>query len=449
MPQGDPERTGPARRIAQLERINTALIQRLDRLDEVRGSAHAMFQAAAALEKEIKARNRELEVTLADLSRKNAELARARGAAEEANRSKTRFLRAASHDLLQPLSAAKLFLAMLSDSPLTEAQGDIVRRLGAAFTSVEDLMHAVLDIARLDSARIEFNRKTVCLAEVFARLEAEFQHMAQDRGLTLRFAATSVCVDSDPTFLFRIAQNLVSNAIKYTEVGGVLVGVRRAGQRVWLEVRDTGTGIPAEDRNRIFDEFQRLRPDQQRAPGMGLGLSIVRRACLKLGHPITLESEPGRGSVFRIGLPLVDGRGRPGTAAVAAPTGSEALVGRSVIVIENDPGMAEAYRLTLGEKYGMAVTMAASTDETLARSDCEPAVIVADFHLEGEDTGLHAIAALREALGVALPALLVTANRDPAMLRDCQRMGVQVLEKPVRPEDLRDALQGLLGSRAR
>ncbi|MFD2844141.1 sensor histidine kinase [Paracoccus cavernae] len=165
-------------------------------------------------------------------------------------------------------------------------------------------MHAVLDISRLDSQRIEFHRKPVYLGDLFRRLAIEYAPMAEVKGLALTFVPTSAVVDSDPVFLRRIAQNLVSNAIKYTESGRVLVGIRRQGDQVWLEIHDTGIGIPPADRSRIFDEFQRVGREGV-APGMGLGLSIVRRACAKLGHPITVDSEQGRGTVFRVGLPIV------------------------------------------------------------------------------------------------------------------------------------------------
>lgn len=438
-------------RIRKLERINEVLIGRLDRQDEARGSAYATFQAAMALEREIKTRNRELESALSNLSVRNAELAQARAAAVEASRAKNRFLRAASHDLLQPLSAAKLFLASLGDTDLDGAQQDLVGRLGSAFGLVEELMHAVLDIARLDSQRIEFNRKPVSLAVLFDRLNAEFQHVAQGRGLSLRFAPTSAVVDSDPTFLFRIAQNLLSNALKYTETGGVLVGARPRGTRVWLEVRDTGIGIAAEDRNRIFDEFQRINPDQS-APGMGLGLSIVRGACFRLGHPISLLSEPGRGSLFRVGLPRVAKDGSFGIAARETPENQPSeLRGRRLLVVENDAAMAHAYQRVLGTDGGMAVTLVASTAEAvaaLARTGPPPEAVLADYHLEDGDTGLDAIRAVRERTGLPVPAIVVTANRDPDMQRACRNYGVRVLDKPVSPENLRSALMTLVAARS-
>ncbi len=432
----------PDRRVDKLRRINSALIDRIDRLEESRGSAWSMFQAAVALEQEVMARTRELEKAMADLSQRNRELAVARASAEEANRSKTRFLRAASHDLLQPLSAARLFLSALTDTPMDEMQTELTGRLSGAFESVEQLMHAVLDISRLDSQRIEFHRQPVALGELFRRLYTEYAPLAEAKGLRLRFFPTDAVVESDPVFLRRIAQNLVSNAIKYTNRGGVLVGARPRGDMCWLNVYDTGVGIPAVDRNRIFDEFQRLSNDNG-TPGMGLGLSIVKRACTKLGHPISLNSEAMRGTVFRIGLPLVEAAG---TLRAGAPDrATMVLRGRVALVVENDAGMRRGYEMILRDKLGMVARMAGGTAEALATmGDDPPDVIIADFNLENGDTGVQAIRALREAGAQNVPAVMVTAHRDPEIARTCAHMGVLLMEKPIRPDELSEVLGRLL-----
>ena len=424
----------PDRRAAKLERIAQVLIDRVDRLEETRGSAWSMFQAAVALEQEALARTRDLERALADLSEKNRDLAVARAAAEEANRSKTRFLRAASHDLLQPLAAARLFLSALTDTDLDPLQRELTGRLAGAFESVEELMHAVLDISRLDSQRIEFHRKPVELDALFRRLAVEYAPMAEAAGLRLSFVPTTAVVDSDPTFLRRIAQNLVSNAIKYTETGGVVVGVRRRAGLVWLEVRDSGVGVSEEDRTRIFDEFQRAVRDGG-PQGMGLGLSIVRRACAKLGHPIEVESQPGRGTVFRVGLPPAGPGGDRNARAACAPRGLRA---RMALIVENDAAMRRAYELMLASRFGMAVRATGGTAEALAAmgQDDPPDVILADYNLDNGDTGIAAIEALRAATGQRIPAVMVTAQRDPRIARDCAALGVPLVEKPVCPEEL-------------
>lgn len=437
-----PDEDSPSQSVEKLERINSVLIDRIDRLEESRGSAWSMFQAAVALEQEVLARTRDLERAMTDLSQRNRELAVARASAEEANRSKTRFLRAASHDLLQPLSAARLFLSALADTPMDDQQTELTDRLGSAFESVEQLMHAVLDISRLDSQRIEFNRQPVPLGDLFNRLAAEFAPMAQGKNLRLGFRATDMVVESDPVFLRRIAQNLVSNAIKYTNKGGVIVGARRRGNMCWLTIYDTGIGIPAVDRNRIFDEFQRLTHDAA-TPGMGLGLSIVRRACAKLGHPISFNSEAMRGTAFRVGLPLVEYNApRP-----VKPTDDamRALRGRVALVVENDPDMRRGYQMILRDRLGMVPRIASDTAEALATMGDEPPdVILADYHLENGDTGVAAIEALRAASDRPVPAIMITAHRDAQIARICAAMGVYLLEKPVRPAELAEMLGRLL-----
>lgn len=433
----------PGRQIDKLQRITSVLIDRIDRLEESRGSAWSMFQAAVALEQEVLTRTRQLEKAMADLSQRNRELAVARAAAEEANRSKTRFLRAASHDLLQPLSAARLFLAALADTPMDAHQQELSERLSGAFESVEQLMHAVLDISRLDSQRIEFHRQPVALGELFRRLAAEYAPLAEAKGLRLTFVPTDAVVESDPVFLRRIAQNLVSNAIKYTQRGGVVVGVRRRDTTCWLCVFDSGVGIPAVDRNRVFEEFQRLGNDGG-APGMGLGLSIVRRACNKLGHPISLESEAMRGTVFRVGLPLV-GDGDCERLDEPPDTAILALRGRVALVIENDAGMRRGYEVILRDRLGMVARVTGGTAEAVATMGEEPPdVILADYHLEHGDTGVTAIQTLREAAGRPIPALMVTAHREPEIARACAAMSVYLMEKPVRPAELTEILGHLL-----
>ncbi|MFC0812285.1 hybrid sensor histidine kinase/response regulator [Paracoccus panacisoli] len=437
-----PDDPDPARRAEKLARIVEALIHRVDRLEETRGSAWSTFQAAVALEQEALARTRDLEAALADLSQRNRDLAVARAAADEANRSKTRFLRAASHDLLQPLAAARLYLSALADSDLDPVQRELTTRLAGAFESVEELMHSVLDISRLDSQRIEFHRRPVALDELFQRLAIEYAPVAEAAGLRLSFVPTSAVVDSDPTFLRRIARNLVSNALKYTEAGGVVVGVRRRGKRVWLEVHDSGPGISEADRARIFDEFQRAV--REGGPqGMGLGLSIVRRACTKLGHPLEVLSTPGRGTVFRVGLPPVG----PAEAAVAFAPAGRGLRSRVALVVENDPAMRRAYELMLGRTLGMVVRATGGTAEALAEmgQDDPPDVILADYNLDNGDTGIAAIRALRAAAGQVVPAVMVTAQRDPGIARACASEGVPLIEKPVRADELAAVLTRVAG----
>ncbi len=438
------EDEGPERRIEKLERINRVLIDRIKRLDDRKGSAHSMFQAAMALEREVTARKLELEQALTDLRQKNEELATARTAAEAANRSKTRFLSAASHDLLQPISAARLFLSTLNDTDLDPLQVELVDRISAAFHAVEDLMRAVLDISRLDpqSMNIRFNVGPVALGPTLSRLAREFQPSAAAKGLTLRHVPTTAIVDSDPVYLRRIVQNLLSNAIRYTDRGKVLLGVRRRARDVVVEVLDTGVGIASHDLDRVFEEFNRgtSAPSQ---PGMGLGLSIVRRACTMLGHGVELDSIRGGGTVVRITLPLsTSSRAAPAVPQFSFVRGA-GLAGRAVIVIENDVPLRRAYEILLGKQWNMLAYVVGTTAEALAL-DCRPEVIVADFHLDEHDTGLRSIRRLRAQHGRRLPALLVTAHADEVLAQTCARENVQILAKPVRKRDLRHLLMGIL-----
>ena len=219
-------------------------------------------------------------------------------------------------------------------------------------------------------------------------------------------------------------------------------GVRRRGDRAWLDVLDTGVGIAPGDRARIFDEFQRIGREGG-APGMGLGLSIVRRACAKLGHPIALDSQPGRGTAFRVSLPLIGPGHAPARAddALSGPS----LRGRVALVVENDDAMRRAYQLLLRDRLGMVARVAGGTAEALAMMGEEPPdVVIADFNLDNDDTGLQAIRALRAAAGQAVPAIIVSARRDPEIDRACLELGVPMLEKPLRPEELQAMLQGML-----
>lgn len=352
---GDDER----RQIEKLTRINDVLIARMARMDAVRGSSYALTRTTAMLEREIVARNADLERALAKLSAINLELARAREVADEANRAKSRFLRAASHDLLQPLSAAKLFLSHLSDFATTGVEVDLINRITASFESAEELIRALLDIARLDSRAFEANPGPVAVSRLFQRLSIDLQPLAAARGIDLRFIPSAATVESDPVLLRQIAQNLVTNALKYSTGPKVVVGLKRdSADFVWLVVQDCGPGIALADQGRIFNEFERLsRVDQ---PGSGLGLSIVQRACQQLGHTVALTSAVGRGSCFRVRLPRVvpDVASPPVPVPRVAALGAETsgmtgagvgdLGGRRVLVIENDPAMREAFGLLLG-----------------------------------------------------------------------------------------------------
>jgi two-component system, sensor histidine kinase len=360
--------------------------------------------------------------------------------AERANASKSRFVAATSHDLLQPLSAAKLFLAALETTTPPEEVALTVSRARSAFESVESILGALLDISRLDSGAAGITLATFPLDALLVRLGDEFRELARQKHLDLRVVPSSLVVRSDASYLRRIVQNLIANAVRYTRQGKVLVGVRHVGNAARIEIWDTGPGIPAADREAVFHEFHRL-PNGHSAGGMGLGLAIVERACALLDHPLELLSEEGRGTGFRITVPLAGERpARSDGGPCEAPPPGE-VEGVVALLIENDASVRTALAGLL-ETWGVSALDAASPDEAiglLADLGIAPDVIVADYHLDDERSGLDAIAALRARYGV-IPAILVTADRSQALAGRCAALGVPLLNKPVEPARLRALL---------
>lgn len=437
-------------RVDKLQQINAALIRRIDQLDAARSSTHSLAKTAAVLEKEVLARNRDLERALTDLGAINLELASAREAADEANRAKSRFLRAASHDLLQPLSAAKLFLSHLGELTADPQHRDLVDRIGANFDSAEELIHVLLEIARLDSQKLQITPSPVSLGRLFQRLAIDMQ--AHSAGRCLRFVPSSKMVLSDPVYLRRIVQNLISNALKYTKTGRVLVGARQDGETVWLEVHDTGIGIAPEDQERIFNEFERL--SRSDVAGTGLGLSIVQRACLQLKHPLEVRSEVGVGSTFRVRLPLIRGvcqlSEHKTTDAGDVQEILAAFAGRRALVVENDPAMRQAFVFLL-KSWGMDVVDTDGTQAAvalLADRHWQPDVMLTDYRLDGQDTGLQVIAAVRATLRQHVPALIVSGESADAIGVASEHLGAAVLEKPVAEVELRNLMLLLIRSNA-
>ena len=406
----------------------------------------------ALAEEDLAATNERLERRVrertAELERLNRELASAKTAAEEANLSKTRFLAAAGHDILQPLNAARLYASSLSEVAAHGAMeecGTLVRNVDASLEAVEEILSALLDISRLDAGATRPQIADFSIADVFRQLEIEFAPTARAKGLTLRFERSSAIVRSDRRLMRRLLQNLVSNALKYTPKGRVVVGCRRlVGDQVRIEVWDTGLGIPANQQRLVFEEFQRLEQGARAARGLGLGLSIVERLGRVLGHPIAIRSWPGRGSVFSVVAP----RGAIGVAPAAEPGAPEphvapdALMGLRVLAIDNEPRVLDGMR-TLLTKWGCRVAIALDLREAraaLATLDGLPDAIVADYHLD-EGDGLSAIAALRHQLGERTPAILATADRSVEVREAAARADVALLNKPLKPAPLRAQLR--------
>jgi signal transduction histidine kinase/CheY-like chemotaxis protein len=392
------------------------------------------FEAAEALEQRVRERTTEL-------TRLNAELVRAKADAEEANISKTRFLAAASHDILQPLNAARLYVTSLVERQGHGEDGKLVGNIDASLDAVEEIFGALLDISRLDTGAMKPEIGSFRIDEVMRQLEVEFAPLAREKGLDLTFVLSSATVRSDRRLLRRLLQNLISNAIKYTPKGRVLVGCRRQNEGLRIEVCDSGLGIPAAQTRAIFREFHRLQDGAKVARGLGLGLSIVERISRVLGHAVHLKSEPGRGSVFSVEVPV--------TAAVGAsvpPRGMmradpAQLSGMAVLCIDNDPQILDGMEALLGG-WGCQVLKAADLPSAVTAIEAARPILsglLVDYHLD-DSNGIDAIVELRRRFGADLPAILITADRTPRVRDEARARDVPILNKPVKPAALRALL---------
>ena len=321
----------------------------------------------------------------------------------------------------------------MSDASLAE-------NVDASLDAVEEILTALLDISRLDTGAFKPQWTSFRLGELLRQLRREFEPLARERGLDLVVVPSSLSLRSDRGLLRRLLQNLISNAIKYTPSGRVLVGARRQGTRVRLMVCDTGIGIPAAKQTIVFREFQRLDPGAKAAKGLGLGLSIVERVARVLDHPLTLASAPGRGCVFALEVPLAAVRAVPSPAPEPAPAPAFSLAGLDVLVLDNEPAILDGMRVLLAG-WGCTARTAATLGQAraLLADGARPDVIVADYHLD-EGHGLDAIEALRAALGAPVPAGLLTADRSRALKAQAAARAVQVLTKPLKPAALRALL---------
>lgn len=401
-------------------------------------------EAEEALEATNETLERRVRERTEQLTRLNDELARAKAEAEDANLSKTRFLAAASHDILQPLNAARLYSTTLleraGDGAPAQDTAPLARNVDASLEAVEEILTSLLEISRLDAGAMKPEISTFRVNDILRQLRIEFEPIARGKGLRLAFVGSDLAIRSDRRLLRRLLQNLISNAIKYTLSGRVLVGCRRTKGHLRIEVWDTGLGIPEAKQKIVFQEFERLDEGARTARGLGLGLSIVERIARVLDHRIGLRSTPRKGSVFTVIAPL--SAERPAVVATthsAAPQASHALAGMTVIAIDNEERILEGMRVLLAN-WGCEVVTGADLESALADlGDRRPDAVVADYHLDNT-TGLDVIAALRTHLGFALPAILATADRTPEVRDAATSVDVTVLNKPLKPAALRALL---------
>ncbi len=386
-----------------------------------------------------------VEQRTAELSEALVATAQARRAAETANISKTRFLAAASHDLLQPLNAARLFTSALRQHPgLDPEASGLAERIDASFRAAEDLLDALLDVSRLDAGSYHPEVGAFALAELFDSLTAQFAVVAERRGLRLRVVPTRLAVRSDPQLLRRILQNFLSNALRYTSKGSVLLGARRVGvDEVRIEVWDSGPGIAAEQRARIFDEFQRLeQPSPWGEKGLGLGLSICDRLAGILGHRLDLHSRVEHGSCFAVTVPRNEAV--PVRRQRVQRSGTDKQLPLTVLCLDNDAAILDGMRALLsrwGVDCRIALDAAQARDE-LRRGTVD--LILADYHLADDADGLQVLQQLRQTLGDLPPVAMITADGSSELKQRARALGYPLLHKPVRPAALRALLTALV-----
>jgi signal transduction histidine kinase/CheY-like chemotaxis protein len=373
-----------------------------------------------------------------------------KAAADEANIAKSRFLASASHDLRQPVHALGMFVGALRVCSMDEEARRLVDHIERSVSATDSLFGSLLDISRLDAGVIQSRPCAFPIRALLERVCGDYTADADRKGVRLVLCPSSLVVDSDPVLIERILRNIVSNAVRYTDRGRVLVGCRRQGARASVEVWDTGRGIPVEQQERVFQEFYQLgNPERDRTKGLGLGLAIVRRLTALLGCPLSLRSEIGRGSVFKLGIPCAAEallQKLPSPEAMPQAVAGSGLV----LVLDDEQAIQEAMR-SLMTSWGFAVITAGSGSEMLRRiATCpdQPVLIICDYRLRGEENGIDVIRQLQAEYNEDIPAMLITGDSAPDRLAEAQASGFLLLHKPVANSRLRAAIGHLLRARA-
>ena len=374
------------------------------------------------------------------------DLQRQKEIAERANLAKSTFLAAASHDLRQPVHALGLFVGALRGLAMAKDAAPLIDQIESSVNAMDGLFSALLDVSRLDAGVVAVDRRAVAIQSILARVCGDCAPGTEAKGVRLDCVGCSAVVDSDPVLLERIVRNLVSNAVRYTDRGRVLVGCRRAGGALVVQVWDTGVGIPAAERERIFQEYYQIgNPERDRAKGLGLGLAIVRRLAALLGAELTLRSEPGKGSCFAIAVPLAPG---PASPSEPAERLTPASPGRLIVVVDDETPIREGMtKLLTG--WGYDVVDAGSGDEAIARLAMRPTrpdLFICDYRLRGAENGLDLIERLRGEYNAAIAAILLTGDTAPGLLSAARARGLVVLHKPAPLGKLRAAIANAIAS---
>jgi two-component system, sensor histidine kinase len=382
-----------------------------------------------------------LELQFANLDLAN-DLRRQKEVADAANVAKSSFLASASHDLRQPVHALGMFVGALRDRPLDEASARLVRQIQNSVGALDSLFGAILDISRLDAGVIESRPRAFAVQPLLERICRDEMPEVDRKGIALRLVPCSLSVQTDPVLLERVLRNLVSNAVRYTSQGRVVVGCRR-GPRLSIEVWDTGRGIPADQRDVIFQEFYQIgNPERDRTRGLGLGLAIVQRLTKILHTPLQMQSRVGRGSAFKLSVALTASEG-----AIESPRETSLVTGRSlfILVVDDEVAIQEAmYALLTG--WGHQVVATGSCAEMLERAvsfTSTPDLIISDYRLRNGEGGIGAIDRLRSEFNSDIPSVLITGDTAPDRIREAMASGCLLMHKPVSNSRLRAAIVNL------
>ncbi len=435
-----------AAEIEKLRKINSVLIDRVERSMDQQGHGFSLFQTAINLESQIDRRTSELTSTLAHLNRTNHELETAKNLAEKANLNKSHVLAAASHDVLQPLNAAQLLISSLTSIQNNKEGQRLCQQIERSLDTMTTLLNSLLYMSRLDAGAVQPDWQSVSLQALFDSIESDFQPLAQDKNIELRVKHNNLYVHSDATMLRRIVQNMIANAIEYTTEGGVLVCANSIADRVQIRVADTGCGIENDSLETIFEEFYRgpSSTQQSHQHSAGLGLAIVARMVETLNHSIRVNSIPGTGSCFSLALLAAErtvhlDTNLPTRTNLETVSGSVELAQKRVLFVENDLAVLDAMDGLLC-MWGCDHRLAKSPQEAIdaiSNSDWQPDWIIADQQLDADETGTATIERVRQRVGASIPAVIVTANPSKELALEAASAGIELMLKPIKPGQLR------------
>lgn len=425
----------------RLKKINAALIERVEAGSAFNAAPYTAFEHSAALAEQVRERTEALSVAMAELRQTNQAL-------KQANISRTKFLAAVSHDLLQPLNAARLFTGALLERSLSGELQPLAHAIHRSLQDVDSLLGTLVDMSRLDAGVIKPDISVFQLSDLLDNLATEFRQICEAENLHFDYVRSSVVVSTDLVLLARILRNFLSNSVRYTPAGGrILLGCRRRSDGVQIQVVDTGIGIPANKLDEIFLEFQRIQPNsglQDR--GLGLGLAIVDKIASMLEHPVAVSSEEGGGSVFAVLLPRSRFESLPYLPDLHQGSDQQVLQGSRIWVLDNDPAICTAMQSLL-EGWGCQVQTAVSSaalQHYFTSNPQGPDMLVADYHLNEPDSGLILVEKLLNHYAVKPPVLMITANYTSVLRQQVRSAGYRMLNKPVKPMKLKVTIAHLL-----